>query len=454
MHPLFVRSDDGTRYEIPKSRHGFFKPESFAAKKPKGTYRIFCFGGSTVQGRPYSTPTAFSTWLELSLNAGDNKRRWETVNCGGISYASYRLTPIVEECLDYEPDLFVICTGHNEFLEERSYEHVKNAAREHPVFWKHKVTLSRLRTVTLMRAAVDRLKGVDRSKVSQDRPTLKDEVDALLDYRDGIRAYHRDDKWRAGVVRHFEFNLRTMIDTAAKAGVPVILILPPSNLRNCPPFKSEHKTGLSDASKQRMQALVKRARESYATDPMGAITLLEQAVAIDGEHAGAHYRLAGWYDTEWRRTRDRAIRKKARETFVKARELDICPLRMITPLESAMRRVARDTGTPLIDAHALLEAEVDDGILGDSLLVDHIHPSPIRGHQMIAGALAERLRHTGAFQPSRDWERRRDRAYRGHHASLPELYFPHGQRTLRALREWAAGRADGPPIESRTKTRN
>ncbi|MFQ5732537.1 MAG: SGNH/GDSL hydrolase family protein [Planctomycetaceae bacterium] len=446
VHPLFVRNADGRRFEIPKSRRQFFKPESFAADKPPGTYRIFCFGGSTVQGRPYSTPTAFPTWLELSLNAGDSSRQWETVNCGGISYASYRLAPIVKECLNYEPDLFVICTGHNEFLEDRTYANIKYAPK---LLAFPSRQLSRLRIVTLARAAVSRLAENAAEPVSEDRPILKGEVDALLDYRNGIRAYRRDPQWRAGVVRHFEFNLRRMIAIASSQGVPVILVLPPSNLRRCPPFKSEHKAGLSAAERKRMQTLVVRARTLYHTDVAGAVSLLEQAVAIDDEYARSIYLLATWYDAIWQRTGNTEMRSKARDAYRKARELDICPLRMIAPLEAAMRRVAGQTGTPLIDAHALLEADVPAGILGDELLVDHIHPSPIKGHQKIARALAKKLQELGVFHPARDWATNRQSAFQKHRDSLPDLYFPRGQRTLWALREWAAGRADGPPIESR-----
>ena len=41
---------------------------------------------------------------------------------------SYRLLLILEKCLQYKPDLFIVCTGHNEFLEDRSYAHLKERA--------------------------------------------------------------------------------------------------------------------------------------------------------------------------------------------------------------------------------------------------------------------------------------------------------------------------------------
>ena len=53
--------------------------------------------------------------------AADPSRRWEVINAGGISYASYREAKLVEEIARYQPDLVLVYSGHNEFLEERTY---------------------------------------------------------------------------------------------------------------------------------------------------------------------------------------------------------------------------------------------------------------------------------------------------------------------------------------------
>src|SRR5688572_30049482 len=128
IHPLFVINRHAGRYEIPKSRQSHFQPESFLAQKPANEFRIFVLGGSTVQGRPWSIETSFTAWLELHLNAADSSRRYEVVNCGGVSYASYRLIPILNEVLKYQPDLIVFCEGHNEFLEDRCFAPLKPQA--------------------------------------------------------------------------------------------------------------------------------------------------------------------------------------------------------------------------------------------------------------------------------------------------------------------------------------
>ena len=433
IHPLFALNRDRDRYEIARSRRQFFAAESFPAHKSPRTLRVFCLGGSTVQGRPFSRQTSFTTWLQLNLTAADSSRNWEIVNCGGISYASYRLVPILQECLEYEPDLFIICTGHNEFLEERTYGPIKHVS---PAYRTVQETVGRLRTYQLLRAAMLTSLGRNPQSQPQNLPILKDEVDAILDYRNGLEAYHRDDRWRTGVIAHFACNLRRMIAIARTNGVPVILIRPPSNLRDTPPFKSQHRDGLTAAELRDWKSMVTRARSHFDDDLTLSTQLFEQATVLDARYAAAWYELGRCYEGLGRYA-------DARRAFVKARDEDICPLRIVTPIEQLIVSIAEQTGTPLVDAAKLLEHQASTGISGGLMLADHVHPS-IRGHQLIADALAAMMVQQGWVHPAAGWQQRRTTAYRAHFQSLDSIYFARGRRELKSLEAWAHGRADGP----------
>ena len=176
-------------------------------------------GGSTVQGHPFSVETSFTTWLELSLRAADPSRRWRVINCGGVSYATYREAIVVRELLQYQPDLFILCTGHNEFLEDRSYSHLKSV----PAWLRRPVEqASRLRTFNVLDAAIVGLINGCSARSSagarDERPKLGAEVEAVLDYEGGLASYHRNDAWRQGVIDHFGFNLRRMIAMTLRRG--------------------------------------------------------------------------------------------------------------------------------------------------------------------------------------------------------------------------------------------
>ncbi len=425
IHPLFVLNDPAGRYEIPRSRQLHFEPESFTAAKPPGEFRIFVLGGSTVQGRPWSIATSFSTWLELHLNAADPSRTYEVVNCGGVSYASYRLVPILQEVLQYRPDLVIFCEGHNEFLEERDL----SALRSQPaaLAWAGRQA-SRLRTYNVLRDGVLRLAAGEQPATA--KALLGPEVDGRLDWKDGLAKYHRDEAWRASVIAHFDDSLRRIVQISADARVPLVLVSPVSNLEY-PPFKSEHRADLTPAELAQFDSLMAQARELGAADLPQTLRLLQQAAATDNEYAQVHYDI-GICQLEL------GAAAEARQSLLAAKENDICPLRMIEPIRVAIHSIAEETGTPLVDAEALIAAASRSGFPDRQWLVDHVHPS-ISGHQLIADALAEKLVSERIVSRTDRWEAARDRAYRQHLASLDHVYFERGKSRLRSEQGWARG---------------
>ena len=431
VHPLFVLSDDGERYEIAPSRLVYFRPDSFAANKGADEFRIFCLGGSTVQGRPFALETSFTSFLELTLGAAEPNRSWQVVNCGGVSYASYRLVPILEEVLEYEPDLIILYTGHNEFLEDRTYGHIKRMPGV--VAWPAQ-KLAATRTYRVMQSF---FAPAPAEAPVPDRPVLPDEVDALLEHHGGLDQYHRDEKWRADIVDHFEYNVRRMVALADEAGVPLLLVNPVCNLRDCPPFKNQHRDGLTADELRRWEDLIAQAAEHQGTNTPRTVELLRQAVAIDDQHAGLHFALARSLDTLGRL-------EAAHPEYVAAKENDICPLRVLEPMNEAIVQIARDTATPLVDVRRMYEKISEGGIPGGLYLIDHVHPS-IEGHQLIADLIASQMSLLGYLQPQPDWRQRRNEVFRQRLDSLDDLYYSKGQQRLEMLRCWTQGKAGRVP---------
>ncbi|MCB0307690.1 MAG: O-GlcNAc transferase, partial [Calditrichaeota bacterium] len=123
--PLFVErtTPEGEHvFGTAPTKFNWFNPQQFPTTKAADVKRVICLGGSTTYGRPYDDRTSFCGWLRAFLPAVDPGKQWEVINAGGISYASYRVARLMEELVRHEPDLFVIYTGHNEFLEKRTYD--------------------------------------------------------------------------------------------------------------------------------------------------------------------------------------------------------------------------------------------------------------------------------------------------------------------------------------------
>ena len=415
--PLFIRQ--GQVYRTAHAREFFFYPQEFPAAKPRNGFRAFCFGGSTVYGHPYEGETAFPKWLELELAAGDPTRSYQVVNCGGVSYASYRLAPLVREVLHYQPDLVILATGHNEFLEDRTYQAIKSRSAA----WARLQNAAySLRLVNLAR----RWAG----KATDHRPQLSPEVEPKLDQASGYASYHRDDAWHQRVIAQFDESVRGIVADCRAAGVPVILVKLGANLRDCPPFKSEHRPGLSADQERAWQEAFEAGGAAETNNLSLALDLYRKAEAIDGEYALLTYRIA--------RTLDRLGRKpEALAYYVKAKDEDICPLRIIAPFQEILTRVAAETGAPLVDAAALLAAQAPDAIPGFDCFLDHVHPN-IHGHQKIAQALAEDVRRYGLSPNASAWpEDKRRLAYADHLKQLGARYFSDGRRRVEWLDHWA-----------------
>ena len=264
-------------------------------------------------------------------------------------------------------------------------------------------------------------------------------MEALLDQTDGLAKYHRDDQLADMIAQSFARDLRTMAVICRQQNLPLLFVMPPSNLSDCPPFKSEFSATTTAAEQVEVAVLLKQSRELARTNVSQAITLLKRASAIDPRYALTWYELGQLQMAESDFT-------SANVSMRHARDEDVCPLRMTTPLEAGMRNAAAEAFVPLIDAHRLLTQRCRSGIAGDAVLVDHVHPS-FRSHEDMAIAIADWMLSSGlATTTNSTWKISTVQVCRDRLQSLDDLYFLRGQRALRSLRLWAAGRAHETPL--------
>jgi tetratricopeptide (TPR) repeat protein len=437
IRPLY-EVKDGVASTAP-AKTKFFNTVSFRAEKPAGTFRIFCFGGSTTYGHPYDGRTAFPRWMEALLTAADQSRKYEVINAGGISYASYRIIPLVQETLKYKPDLMVFYTGHNEFLESRTYPKLSKISRT--AYFEN--LLDRLRFYNLLKTL---LSGFSKKSSNPTAPKkvadstaptkpLAEEVNAILDHSAGLNLYHRDDEYSKAVVEHFEQNLRNIIALCKKASVPVIFVDPPSNLKDFSPFKSEHDAKLSAVEKVELDKQLGSVRAEAEKSPEQVLAKLNELLAKDPVYAES------WF------LKGRALSAlgrfgEAKECFVKARDLDVCPLRCLSALTEKIHKITRSENVPLI----AFSKAVDDlaatqgdksGIPGADYFLDHVHPT-IPMHQDCAEMIVDRMTQDGMVNNLRKLGAEEKRAvYDGITASLDKSVFALRHLNLAKTLRWA-----------------
>lgn len=440
--PLFRLNEQTGRWEIPPERSNFFRPASFTRAKKPGARRIFVLGGSTVQGRPYATETAFSTWLKLKLETADADHEYEVINAGGVSYASYRVARILDEVLGHAPDAIVIYTGHNEFLEDRTYAPVRGMSGASVLVNR---IASHWKTVGWVQRKLRR-----QTDIGPPNETLGNEVDTRLDHAGGLESYRRDDGWRNGVEAAFEQSLSIMVDRCETARVPLILCVPASDLVNTPPFKVAVDPTLAPEQQRKIEDAWDLV-QNIETDAKKRVEQCYEILALDGHHAGASFVIG-------RTAFGDGSSEDAIKPLTIARDFDVCPLRATTDIENAVLKLGQREGVTLVDCRILLDVRDPrsgrrpDGIPDPEFFLDHVHPT-IPGHQRLAESIADQFQRLGWIEFTAESQAAYQRAAQDHFSSLDEVYFARGQQRLEGLRRWAAGRAhlstaeDHPALE-------
>ena len=461
--PLFIPgSGDSSGLMVTNPvKYTHFNAQAFPAKKAPGTFRIFTVGGSTCYGHPWRDPVSFSGWLRALLPKADPSRAWEVVNCGGISYASYREAMLIAEMIRYQPDLFLVYSGHNEFLEERTYRGaagIPKAVRELSALLEHTRTYSALRRLTRPKPAPAPAEaGGAESGGPLRQGTLQrgqgafqmpGEVEDILANTIGPTSYTRDDTLRHDILEHYRASLGRMADLAHSVGAEVIFLTTPGNEKDCSPFKSEPKPGLTPGDAGRIAELRRRAQG----DPAGAAALLDSAVALDDRDAGLLYEAgkAAYATGDYAR---------AKRLLGKSLDEDICPLRAPSPMRAIVLEAAKAHKAQALDFTAQLEkktrADSGNDVLGEPDFVDHVHLS-IDDYRYLALTILGKMSSLGMVKAVPGWD---ETAFKGNPvvdsvaAGIMSRMGPRergeGLHNLAKVVNWAGKHADAARIAER-----
>jgi len=361
-------------------------PDYFVVPKPAGTYRIFCLGGSTTVGFPYWYNGAFSAFLHDRLQSTFPDRSIEVINLGMTATNSFTVLDFAEDLLSYEPDLLIVYDGHNEFygaLGVASYESSGGSR------WLSKLSLA-LARVRTYQFANDLAAGFKSLSAGQeDRGTMMERLSR------GNTVPHESETYRDGL-EWFSENLRALKELAADRGIPVLLGTQVSNLRNLVPFVSRVPDEMPAQARLAFNSRFNAGIEKYMDGNFdAALDDFTSAIQIVPAHAEAHFRLARCLDTLGRHL-------EALQEYVAARDFDELRFRASSAFNDTIN--AMDDGTQFFsaDIEKAFAAASPGGIIGDNLILDHLHPTAY-GHFLIAREYARILRAHGLLADEAAW---------------------------------------------------
>lgn len=358
-----------------------------APKKP-GEIRIFIFGGSAAYGFPLSERYSIAAWLRKSFTVLLPDRDIKVVNCGWPGKASHQVLEGTVNVMKYQPDLFVIYSGHNDATTvNRLY--TDNALYRLGLRLKFRSALYRYFSARLdhLRRHLVYGKGGHvekryREEVIAQRVYQKAEVDDA-DYRRILDRYQK--------------NMTAVIRYARKHKVKVLFLNLPSNLHEIPPAFSVHRPGLEETALTEWGRLWQEAqRLETAGQWPEAAELLKRAESIDPAYAELHYRL-GLLEEKIGKL------ESAKKELIWARDSDARPWRAKSSLNHLIRQMAEAENIWFLNLVAVFEKLSPHGMIGESLIHDDVHPSH-RAQQLIALQILRSLYVHELIPPKSSWD--------------------------------------------------
>ncbi|KPK34070.1 MAG: hypothetical protein AMJ65_18910 [Phycisphaerae bacterium SG8_4] len=370
---------DGREYYCNNARFGwrFFPkkisrqadPFVFPLQKTSNGYRIFILGGSAAQGTPDGA-YSFGRMLELMLRKTYPEVDFDVITVAMPAINSHVVYQIARECLEYDPDLFVVYMGNNEVVGPYGAGTVFSPLAGRLGLIRAGVFIKSSRLVQLVRGLAEGIRDKEQAGWRG--------LEMFLDQQ-----VCKDDKALARVYRHFQANLEDIVARASRKQVPLVLCTVGTNLRDCPPFASQHSRALSEDEKRAFEKSLDLGKQAENdSDFELALQKYREALSIDDGFAEVHFRMGRchWHRGEY---------DDAKDSYLRALDYDTLRFRADSQINKIIDEVGRKyraRGVHLVDAMKVFSKNNPEGITGRELFYEHVHMTT-KGNYLLGRAV-------------------------------------------------------------------
>ena len=324
---------------------GDFNPTTsedyFDIQKRENAFRVFVLGGSSAEGFPFNPMGSFARYVRRRLELVYPNTPVEVVNLGMTAVNSYTLLDLLPEVLNQKPDLILIYAGHNEYYGALGVGSVQSYGTSRSVI-KLMLYLNKFKTTQLIRNSIQWILSLFSSQKSGDVGTLMSRIAKDKNIPLDSEVYN------AGL-QQFKENLTDILQMIKDKGVPVILGRLASNLKDQKPFVSEDTPGYKNADQVYEEAT--NALKNNNVD-------------------------------------------KADSLFRLAKDLDALRFRAPEKFNKIIDDLGKEFHVSTVPIDSIFDSESPDGIVGDNLIVDHLHPN-VKGYQLIGKAFYDFMEKDG-----------------------------------------------------------
>lgn len=326
------------RYFYNTGSYPYSIQDIFLINKPEKAFRVFVLGESSAAGYPYMPNGAFSRYLQQRLESMYPNYTIEVVNLGITAINTYTIRDLMPGILEQKPDLLVIYTGHNEYYGALGVGSVETLGNSR-FFVNLALYLNRFKTFELLRDVIRSVKG-------SVAPAGGEKAEGTLMSRIAKNQYiaYNSDVYKAGL-KQFEGNMRDILQMAKDKNVPVILGTLVSNLKDQKPFVSARSGNNPSAADIYAKALAEYNNGNY---------------------------------------------EKAKALYKQAKDLDELRFRAPEEINKIIYTLAAEYNCRLADFEKEFEQKSPNGIIGNNLMTDHLHPT-INGYFIMGNLVYNKI---------------------------------------------------------------
>jgi tetratricopeptide (TPR) repeat protein len=335
---------------------------AFPAEKAPGTFRIVVLGESAAMGDP-DPAYGFSRYLEIMLRQRFPEMRFEVANTGSVAINSHVSLLIAKGLLKQKADVAIIYSGNNEVVGPYGPGTALTSSGMNLAVIRASIFLRSTRIGQL-------LSRIGAQK--QEWRGMEMFLDKQVPANSSLMPY---------AYSNFETNLRDTVHAARDAGATVIISTVATNLKDCAPFASQHRDGLSQEDLSKWSALVQQG-SAYETEHAydEALNAYFAAQKVDDQYAELEFRIA-------RTLMKKGDNEAARRHFHRARDLDTLRFRADSRINEINRLVGTSSGqVSLVDTEAIFDQHSPNGVVGSELIYEHVHLTP-EGNYLLARSM-------------------------------------------------------------------
>ena len=375
--------------------------ESLSPKKPKGQFRIFTYGESTMYGAHYGAVSSPARWLEAYLKDFLPDQNIKVVKFARLGCGSHFVYDTFKQTLAYQPDIAIFYVGHNSFLPGNRKDQVK--AEEDSFSGRLRSLMQESRFISAVYRWALWFKMKFKKNPPSDYPASY-VIEKLPPQAKADDFIDRDESVYWENIAFTEENILNILALAESKGVHVLFLKPVSNLKDFAPTYSLNREALSPRELAKWDRLFADGKwEQTEGNLKKAMELYQQAYDIDSDYADLAFRLGQVHFMN----RDF---NQARRYFEEARDHDAFINRATSDMLRVFDELEKTKNIHLVNTEEILIPETEGEILGEPIIEDNVHFS-LKGHFLVGLALAKEIAENNWIVPVEKWKFDRGRSY-------------------------------------------